>query len=105
MPISFTRAALGAEVRVPTLGNGQGATLTIPRGTQHGAVYRMPGLGLPNLRTGRRGDLLVGVSIEMPRRLSAKQEKLLRDFAETEDEKVLPESQGFMKRIKEWLGG
>lgn len=103
MPISFTQASLGAEVRVPTIDGEH--SLTVPRGTQFGAMFRVSGKGLPNLRSGRRGDVVVVTKIEMPKRLSQKQEKLLRDFAETEDEKVLPESQGFVKRIKEWLGG
>lgn len=103
VPIGFTQAALGAEIEVPGLDGNH--TLTVPRGTQHGAVFRISGKGLPNLRTGRRGDIVVIVSIEIPRRLSAKQEKLLREFAETVDEKVLPESQGFLKRIRDMLGG
>lgn len=103
VPIGFTQAALGAEVEVPTLDGNH--TLTVPRGTQHGTEFRIPGRGLPNLRTGRRGDVLVTINVEIPRRLSSKQEKLLREFAETEDERVLPESQGFLKRIRDILGG
>ncbi len=103
MPISFTQAALGAEIEVPTLDGGQ--TATISKATQHGTIVRIPGRGLPNLRSGRRGDLVVGVLIEIPRKLSQAQEKLLRQFAETEDEKVLPESQGFVRKIKDWLKG
>jgi molecular chaperone DnaJ len=102
MPISFTQAALGAEVEIPTLEGRQ--PLKIPRGTQFGATFRVEGCGLPNLRSGRRGDLLVVAKIETPRKLSAKQEALLRDFAATEDEKVLPESQGFIRRLRDWLG-
>ncbi len=103
MPISFTQASLGAEVAVPTLDGHD--KLKIPRGTQHGAIFRVSGKGLPNLRNGRRGDLVVGVKIEMPKKLSAKQEKLLREFAETENESVMPESQGFLKKMKDLLGG
>jgi molecular chaperone DnaJ len=103
MPISFTQAALGAEVRVPTL-EGQ-EPLRIPKGTAFGALFRVPGHGLPNLRSGRRGDLAVVIKIETPRKLTAKQEALLREFAETENQDVLPESQGFLKRMKGWLGG
>jgi molecular chaperone DnaJ len=103
MPISFTQASLGAEVQVPTLDGPQNAT--IPRGTQHGSLVRIAGRGLPNLRSGRRGDLVVGLKIEIPRRMTPAQEKLLRQFAETEDEKVLPESQGFVRKFREWLGG
>ncbi|MBX3357655.1 MAG: molecular chaperone DnaJ [Phycisphaeraceae bacterium] len=103
MPISFTQAALGAEVEVPTL-DGR-ATLTIPRASQHGAVLRIPGEGVPNLRSARRGDLVVVAKIEIPKRLTSAQEKLLRDFAATENHDVLPESQGFWKKIKDTFAG
>lgn len=103
MPIGFTQAALGAEIEVPTLEGKH--TLKIPRGTQHGAVFRVDGQGLPDLRSGRRGDLVVGVKVEIPRKLTQKQEKLLRDFAETEDKAVLPESHGFMDKVKDFFGG
>lgn len=103
VPISFSQAALGAEITVPTL-DGQD-TLVLPRGTQHGAVFRVSGKGLPHLGSGRRGDVVCSVQVEIPRKLSAKQEKLLREFAETEDERVLPESQGFLRKIRDLLGG
>jgi len=103
MPIGFTQAALGAEVKVPTLDGHE--TLKIPRATQYGAMFRITGQGLPNLRSGRRGDLVVVTKIEIPSKLSTKQEKLLRDVAETENVDVLPESQGFLKKMKDLLGG
>jgi len=103
MPISFTQAALGAEVEVPTL-DGR-ATITIPKATQHGALFKVAGEGLPNLRTGRRGDLIAIGKIEIPKKLNEKQRELLRQFAETEDVSVMPESQGFWKKIRDALGG
>jgi molecular chaperone DnaJ len=102
MPIGFTQAALGAEVRVPTL-DGEDV-VKVPRATQYGALFRVTGKGLPNLRSGRRGDLVVVTKIEIPKKLSTKQEKLLREFAETEDKDVLPESQGFLKKVRDLLG-
>jgi molecular chaperone DnaJ len=90
-------------VRVPTLEGTE--MLKVPRGTQYGALFRVTGHGLPNLRNGRRGDLVVVTKIEISKKLSAKQEQLLRQFAETEDQNVLPESQGFLKTVKSWLGG
>lgn len=102
MPISFTQAALGADLELPTLDGG--AKLTVPKATQYGETFKVPGKGLPNLRSGRRGDLIVGVKIETPRKLTAKQEKLLREFAETEDKSVHPESTGFWKRVADALG-
>jgi molecular chaperone DnaJ len=97
MPLSFTQAALGAEVQAPTLDGP--AALVIPKATQYGETFRITGKGLPNLRSGKRGDLIVGVKLETPRKLSAKQEKLLRELAETEDKSVLPETQSFWKRV------
>jgi molecular chaperone DnaJ len=103
LPIGFTQAALGAQVEAPTL---TGTTpLKIPAGTQHGAVFRLAGKGLPNLRNGRRGDQVVQVLIEIPKKLSRDQKDLLRKFAATEDHDVLPESKGFFERVKEYLTG
>jgi molecular chaperone DnaJ len=100
-PISFTQAALGAQIEAPTLTGT--ASLRIPAGTQSGAVFRLAGKGLPNLRSGRRGDEIVQVLVEIPRTLTRAQEELLRQFAETEDKRVLPESRGFFDRVKEYF--
>lgn len=102
LPVSFTQAALGAEIDIPTLTNKH--VLSVPRGTQHGAVFKVSGEGLPNLRSGRRGDLLVGLRVEIPRRLTSQQERLLREFADSEDEKVMPESHGFWKKVRDRFG-
>lgn len=101
MPISFTQASLGAAVEVPTL-TGK-AELKIPPGTQHGQVLSMKGLGMPNLRTGRTGDELVQVLVEIPAKLSENQKRLLREFAATEDRTVLPESKGFFEKLKNYF--
>jgi len=103
MPIGFTQASLGAEVEVPTLTGSH--NLTIPKATQHGDLFRVQGQGLPSLRTSARGDLVVVTKIEIPKKLTKRQEELLREFAETEDHRVLPESHGFWKNIKDLLGG
>jgi len=102
LPISFTQAALGAEIEIPAI-DGK-ATLSIPRGTPHGSVLRIPGKGLPNLRSQRRGDMGVVVGIEVPRKLSKKQEDLLREFAATEEKSVMPERDGFWKKVKDAFG-
>ncbi len=101
MPISFTQAALGTEVEVPTLTGSH--DLSIPKGTQHDTLFKVGGHGLPNLRSGRRGDMAVIAKIEIPKKLTEEQDRLLRDFAKTEDHDVLPESQGFWKKIKDIL--
>ncbi len=103
VPLSFTQAALGGSVEVPTL-SGK-AAVKIPAGTQYGQVFRLANQGLPDLRTGRRGDELVQVSIEMPRKLSKKQRELLANFADTEDARTLPDSRSFLDKLKEYLSG
>ena len=77
--ISYAQAALGAEVEVPTL-DGK-VKLTIPEGTQPGAVFRLRGKGIPFLRGSGRGDQFVTVSIKVPKNLTGSQKELLRQFA------------------------
>jgi len=76
--ISFVQAVLGGKVKVPTI-DGE-ATLKIPPGTQPGTVLRMRGKGIKHLHGFGRGDQLVRINIEVPKKLSKKQEKLLREF-------------------------
>lgn len=103
VPISFAQAALGGQIEVPTL---QGkAKVKIPPGTQPGQVLRLAGQGLPGLRTGRRGDELVELSVEIPKKLTRQQKELLRQFAETEDGETLPQSKSFFERLKQYLAG
>ena len=102
LPVSFTQVALGATLHIPTLDGKQ--ELKIKPGTQHGALLRLNGQGLPNLRSGRRGDLVTVVMIEVPRKLTEKQKNILRDFAKHEDHKIMPESHSFWDKIKEYLG-
>ena len=77
--ISYAQAVLGAEVEVPTL-DGK-VKLTIPEGTQPGAVFRLRGKGIPYLRGSGRGDQFVTVSIKVPKNLTGSQKELLRQYA------------------------
>ncbi len=77
--ISYAQAVLGAEVEVPTL-DGK-VKLTIPEGTQPGAVFRLKGRGIPYLRGSGRGDQFVSVTLKVPKNLSSSQKELLRQFA------------------------
>lgn len=77
--IKFTLAALGGQIEVETL-TGK-ALLKIPAGTQPGTALRMKGLGMPNLRGGEKGDLLVRIHVEVPRKLTDDQRKKLEEFA------------------------
>ncbi|MHC4062715.1 MAG: DnaJ C-terminal domain-containing protein, partial [Planctomycetota bacterium] len=102
VPLSLTQAALGATIEVPSLNGPRG--LKIPPGTQYGSIFRIKGQGLPDLRTGRIGDELVQITVETPKRLNARQEELLREFAETEDKTVSPHSAGFFEKLKKYFG-
>ena len=85
LPISFTQAALGDEVEVPTVDN-KSTTLKIPPGTQSGRSFRLKGMGVPVVHSSARGDQHVIVKVVTPTNLSAEQKRLLEDFARLEKE-------------------
>lgn len=78
--------------------------LKIPAGTQYGSVFRIKGEGLPDMRTGRRGDQLVQITIETPVKLNAQQQQLLTEFTKTENKSVSPQSAGFFEKLKRYFG-
>lgn len=97
LPISFTQAALGAKVDVPTL-DGK-VVMTIPPGTQSEKILRLRKKGFPKT-TGSRGDQLVKLIVETPVNLSQRQRELLEEFAKISGEDVQPEKQSFFDRMK-----
>jgi len=101
LPITYTQAALGTELDVPTLEGPE--RLTILRGTQSGEVFKLSGRGLKDPQGGRTGDLLVQTFIETPKKMSAEQEKLLRQLAEMEHTEVLPQRKKFLDRLKDYF--
>jgi molecular chaperone DnaJ len=102
VPISFTQAALGAEIDVPTL-EGK-LKMKLAPGTQSGSVFRLKGKGVPDVRGYGRGDQLVRVSIETPRKLTSRQRELLEEFARLSGEDVEPMTKGFLDKVKEMFG-
>ena len=104
VPISMIDAALSAEIDVPTLENDR--KLKIPKGTNSGDVLRFRGEGFPNLRGYGRGDQIMEIKVLTPTRLSKRQEELLREFAELEEEKKEKKSwaQRATEKVKEALG-
>ena len=102
VPLSITQATLGTTLDVPSL-NGI-KQFKIPAGTQHGNIFRIKGEGLPDLRTNRKGDELIRVAIEVPRNLTSRQKELLKEFAMTENKKVLPETNSFFEKLKKYFG-
>jgi molecular chaperone DnaJ len=103
LPISFTQAALGAAVEVPTLKGTE--QLDVPAGTQHGEIFKLRGKGLPDVRSHRLGDELVQVLVEIPKKLTERQKQLLREFAGTEDSTAMPQRKGFLDKLKEVFQG
>ncbi len=101
MPITYTQAALGAKIEVPTLGGAD--SLSIPKGTQSGEVFKIRGKGIPNPQGGRIGNLLVQTFIETPKKMSAEQEELLRQLAEIEETEVLPQRKNFLQRLQDYF--
>ena len=81
LDISMVEAALGADIDVPTL--KETVKYRIPEGTQNGTVFRLKGHGIPNLRGSGKGDLMVRVQVQIPKKLSGKQKELLRQFDQT----------------------
>lgn len=101
IPVPFVTAALGGEIRVPTL-DGK-ASVKIPAGTQSGTVFKMRGKGMPHLRGGGHGQLLVRVAVEVPTKLSAEQRKKLEEFAESCGDQNTPITKSFLERAKEFF--
>ena len=101
VPITFSQAALGATVEVPTLDGPK--PLAIGRGTQAGDVVRVKGLGMPEVRGRGIGDLHVHVHVEVPKTLSPRAEQLLRDLAAEEQKAVSPKRSSFFARLGEYF--
>ncbi|QBS36932.1 molecular chaperone DnaJ [Thermaerobacter sp. FW80] len=96
--LGIAQAALGARLRVPTLEGEE--ELLIPPGTQPGQVIRLKGKGMPRLRGGGRGDQLVRVRVEVPRRLTERERELLLELARLRGEAVV-EERGLFQRMRD----
>jgi molecular chaperone DnaJ len=101
VPISFARAALGGEVKVPTLEGS--AVLKVPAGTPSGKVFRLRGKGLPEVHGRSVGDLHVKLYVEVPTKLNLDQKHKLQVFADSCDENTHPEEMSFFRKAKEFF--
>ncbi|WP_394269072.1 molecular chaperone DnaJ [Qipengyuania sp.] len=104
VPISFTTAALGGSIEIPSL-DGESLSLEIPAGIQSGKQLRQRGAGMPVLQGRGRGDMVIEIAVETPTRLTKEQRGLLEQFRELETGEECPESRGFFDKIKTALGG
>jgi molecular chaperone DnaJ len=102
--VSMTQAALGAEFEVPTV-DDRTAVLRVPRGTQTGDVLRLAGMGFPNIRGYGRGDHLIRIVVQIPKKLSARQEDLLREFAEIEGISVKKPAKSLFRKVRNLFEG
>ena len=106
MPISFTVAALGGEIHIPTL-DGE-AKIKIPAETQSGQVFRLRGKGIKPVRQTSAGDLMCHVVVETPVRLTDRQRELLQELEEinkTDGDKHNPRAKSFMDKVKSFFAG
>ena len=107
LPITFTQAALGADVEVPTVSGT--ARVKIPPGVQSGKLLRLRGKGLPHLQGGGHGDMIVRIVVWTPTSLTPEQETLLRKLARIESNPPAQidqeEDRGFWSRVREAFGG
>ena len=98
VPVSFTNAALGGEVEVPTIDGGR-SRVKVPAGAQSGKLLRLRGKGMPALRGSGAGDMMVELSVETPVNLSSRQKELLREF-ESLGENNHPEGSSFFSKVR-----
>jgi molecular chaperone DnaJ len=104
MPISYSQAALGGEIEIPTLEGS--AKIKVPAETQTGQVFRLRGKGIKGVRSTYPGDLLCEVVIETPVRLTERQKELLRELEEinTKDgDRHNPRAKSFMDKVREFF--
>lgn len=108
IPVSFSQAALGAELEVPTLEGTE--KIRIPAGTQTGSVFKLKGKGIKHLRGYGRGDELVRVVVRTPTKLTSRQRELLEELAKLEEEASVSEEgkknkKGKKSRLSRWFNG
>jgi len=98
VPISFSEAALGAEIDIPTLDN-KTEKYKIPEGTQTGTSFTLKGKGIPDINTKRKGDLVITVTVETPKNLTQEQKKLLMEFSKSLGESNTGKRESFFKKL------
>ena len=101
LPISFTDAALGTSVEVPSIDGGK-SKIKIPPGTQHGKQFRLKGKGMPILRRNILGDLYIRIITQVPASLSKRQKEILEEFNEIESSKPDPIIKSFFEKAKKF---
>lgn len=102
VPLSFSQAALGAEIEVPTLKGKE--KIKVPAGTQPGHIFRLKGKGFPYLRGSGSGDQLCRIVVEVPTTLTSRQREILQEFDALSTDGSMPLVKGFFERVREVFG-
>jgi molecular chaperone DnaJ len=97
--LSFSQAALGADVEVPLL-DEQTKVITVKAGTQSGEMIRIHGAGIPHIRGHGRGDQIIQLVVETPRRTNKRQKEILQELAEIDGKPVKETLKGFFQKLK-----
>ncbi len=100
--VSFPQAALGCELEIPSI-DGRKLKKHLPPGLQSHELLTIPGEGMPNLRTGRKGNLMVQVLVETPRHLTKRQEELMRELAQLEETNVSPQRKSWFDKVRDFF--
>lgn len=103
IPVSITTAALGGEVEVPTIDGGK-SRVKVPAGSQTGKQMRLRAKGMPALRGGGSGDMLIELAVETPVNLTSHQKDLLREFEKLSEDNN-PEGSSFFSKVKTFWDG
>ncbi len=98
VPVTMASAALGGSIEVPTIDGGRGR-VQVPAGSQSGRQMRLRGKGMPHLRGGSTGDMIIELAVETPVNLTSHQKEILREFEELSEENN-PEGSSFFSSVK-----
>lgn len=104
VPISFTLAALGGHITVPTIAGGVNE-VTVPEGTQTGRQIRLRGMGMPILRSREKGDFYVQVVVATPQKLTVRQRELFRELEADDGADNAADQAGFFEKMKSFISG
>ncbi len=108
VPITFVQATLGADIEIPILDPDKKyelgkMTYTVPEGTQPSTVVRMKGKGIPHVRSGVRGDMLIKLTVEVPKNLSSEQKEIIAEFAKASGENNYKQRKSFADKMKDFF--
>ncbi len=99
LPLTFSQAALGAEIEVPLLEEGQTKVISVAAGTQSGQTLKISGGGIPSLRGRGRGNQIIHFMVETPKRLNKRQKELFKELAEIDGKPAKETFKGFFEKL------